>query len=165
MKILFVLVIVFGCSYTGFGMSKNYKRKVSFYQDLLLFCSGLKSDISFFNLKLEKIFQKAQMGYEKEFAHLCEVALFSINSGSSCLVDEEQVSKLAFLSQSEVQAISNFFSILGKSDEKNQRRQTEVYEKMFFDFFENAKEEYKNKGALYGKLGIYTGLFVAILFL
>ena len=96
---------------------------------------------------------------------MCETALSSISCGNSVLIDEKEIKKITFLSQNEVQAISNFFSVLGKSDEKNQRKQTETYEKMFFDFFENAKEEYKNKGTLFGKLGIYTGLFVSILFL
>ena len=165
MKIVFSLIVIFGCSYIGFGMSKTCKRKVVFYHDLLLFCSGLKSDISFFNLKLQKIFQKAQMGYQKDFGYLCEVALSSINNGNNVLLSQEELSRLKFLGQNEMQTLYNFFSILGKSDEKNQNKQTESYEKMFFDFFESAKEEYKNKGTLYGKLGIYSGLFVAILFL
>ena len=146
-------------------MNNNQKRKVTFYQDLLLFCSGLKSDISFFNLKLQKIFQKAQMGYDKEFGFLCETAIKSINSGSTDLICAEDISKISFLDQNERQALLNFFSILGKSDQTNQNKQFEVYEKMFFDFFEKAKEEYKNKGTLCVKLGIYAGLFVAILFL
>ena len=79
------------------------------------------------------------------------------------MLEVEQVSKIKFLSHNECQTIANFFSVLGKSDEKNQSKQTEAYEKIFFECFENAKEDFKRKGTMYGKLGIYTGLFVAIL--
>lgn len=165
MKVILILIIISSCSYVGFGMNKNQKRKMTFYQDLLLFCSGLKSDISFFNLKLQKIFQKAQMGYDKEFGSLCESAIKSINNGSSELICKEDILKISFLDENERQTLLNFFSILGKSDHINQSRQMEIYEKLFFDFFEKAKEEYKSKGTLCVKLGIYAGLFVAILFL
>ena len=163
MKIIFALVVIFGCSYVGFGMSKTSKSKVVFYQDLMLFCSGLKNYICFFNLKLEKIFQTGQMGYAKDFGYLCEIALSSIDCGKSDLIDVDQISKIKFLSSDECQTIAKFFSILGKSDEKNQSKQMEIYEKIFFEYFENAKENFKSKGTLYGKLGVYTGLFVAIL--
>ena len=67
------------------------------------------------------------MGYQKEFGHLCEVALLSITNGQSLLIDQTELEKINFLKQDEVQALANFFAILGKSDGKNQSKQTVVY--------------------------------------
>ena len=161
MKIVLILFVISGCSYAGFGVSKNFKSKVNFYHDMLLFCSGLKCDLSFLKLRLDNVFAKATGG--KEFVFLCEKATQSLKSAKSQLIQYKDLDEIVFLSKKEKQTLYGFFDVLGKSDVANQQMQIDGYEKIFFDCLENAKQEYKTKGALYGKLGIYAGLFVAIL--
>ena len=79
------------------------------------------------------------------------------------MIEYKDIDEIVFLSKKEKQTLYGFFEVLGKSDVSNQQMQICGYEKIFFDCFENAKQEQKTKGVLYGKLGIYTGLFVAIL--
>lgn len=163
MKVVLSLLILCGCTYIGFNAGKNFKRKVKLYEDLLLFCGGVKSKISYFQLKLRDVLQSGRENAGEDFCMICDAADKSIEQGALPILSVENMSELRYLSLTEKEVIANFFSILGASDYKNQTEQINGFEKIFYNAFETAKEDMKIKGGLYGKLGIFTGLFIAIL--
>lgn len=163
MKILFILSVISLSSYVGFSMGGQYKKRVYFYNDLIVFCSGIKNELSFFKTRLSVILEKKDVIYSENFVCLCNVALKSLKSGNYLLLSENNLEFLKFLSYNEKQTVANFFNFLGKSDVKNQKNQIDLYEKIFSDNLEKAKYDYSQKGNLYKKLGVYAGLFLAIL--
>lgn len=163
MKILLILSVISATSFMGFGVGKQYKNKVVFYRDLLLFCAYAKNEVSFFKSKLSVILKNARLNCDDNFNNLCKIANQSLQQGNYVLIEEKSLCFLKFLSFSERQTIANFFNFLGKSDENNQKNQIESYEKIFSDYFEKAKQDCASKAGLYGKLGVYAGLFLAIL--
>lgn len=163
MKILFILSVISLSSYVGFSMGGQYKKRVNFYNDLIVFCSGIKNELSFFKTRLSVILEKKDVIYNENFVCLCNVALKSLKSGNYLLLSENNLEFLKFLSYNEKQTVANFFNFLGKSDVKNQKNQIDLYEKIFSDNLEKAKYDYSQKGNLYKKLGVYAGLFLAIL--
>ena len=163
MKILLILSVISATSFIGFGVGKQYKNKVVFYRDLLLFCAYAKNEVSFFKSKLSVILEKARLNCDKNFNDLCKIANQSLQQGEFVLIEEKNLRFLKFLSFSEMKTVANFFNFLGKSDEENQKNQIEAYEKIFSDYYEKANQDCSSKAGLYGKLGIYAGLFLAIL--
>lgn len=163
MKIFLILSVISATSFVGFGISRQYKNKVVFYRDLLLFCAYVKNEVSFFKSKLSIILEKAMLNCDENFNDLCKIANQSLQQAKFMLIEEKNLYFLKFLSFSERKTIANFFNFLGKSDENNQKNQIESYEKIFSDYFEKAKQDCSLKAGLYGKLGIYAGLFLAIL--
>lgn len=163
MKILLILSVITASSCLGYSCGKQYKNKVVFYSDLLLFCACAKNEVSFFKSKLSVILKKAMFDCGKDLAYLCKIAQKSLQDGDFVLLQEKSLLNLRFLTLNERQTIANFFNFLGKSDEKNQKNQIDTYEKIFSDYFEKAKQDCATKGNLYGKLGVYAGLFLAIL--
>lgn len=163
MKILFVFSVITASSCLGFCCERQYKNKVVFYRDLLLFCACVKNEVSFFKSKLSVILKKVMVNCNKDLEYLCKIAQKSLKDGKFVLIEENCLLSLRFLTLNERQTISNFFNFLGKSDEKNQKNQIDSYEKIFLDYFEKSKQDCSTKGNLCGKLGVYAGLFLAIL--
>jgi len=163
MKILLVLFVISATSFMGFTAGRQYKNKVIFFRDLLLFCVYVKNEVSFFKSKLSDILNKGKLNCNENFNDLCKIANQSLQQGRFVLLEEKNLHFLKFLSFSERQTITNFFNFLGKSDENNQKNQIDSYEKIFSDYSERAKQDYDSKAGLYGKLGVYAGLFLAIL--
>jgi len=162
MKILFCIFAVFGCSYIGFGMSKNFKRKTRLYEDLVVFCGKIKSDIGYFGYTVSQILNNGMKNRGDDFCLICQKVLKRLSLPQSLLTLDD-IKELSFVSDEEKSLICDFFCLLGKTDAKEQSEQSQVFEKIFFEKLEASKEEYKTKGSLYGKLGIYAGLFVALL--
>ena len=163
MKIVLCLVILCGSSYIGFSVNKSYRRRVRLYNDLLLFCGSVKSQISYFKLKLYDVIEKSKRNGGRDFTYICNTAQESLKNNDFPIIKLEDLSQLYFLGENECAVISEFFSVLGSSDCKNQTEQITGFEKIFGSFSETAKTDLKTKGSLYGKLGIFLGLFVAII--
>ncbi len=163
MKILLILSVISASSYVGYSFGRQYKNKVVFYRDLLVFCACLKNEVSFFKNKLSVILEKAMSNCNENFADLCKIAQQSLQEGKYLLVEEKNLSFLNFLTFNEKQTVANFFNLLGKSDGINQKNQIEALENIFLDYFEKAKQDCTSKEGLYKKLGVYAGLFLAIL--
>jgi len=163
MKILLCVVILCGSSYIGFGLTKGYRRRVRLYDDLLLFCGNVKSQISYFQLKLYDVIEKSKQNGGKDFLYICNTAQTSLKHNDFPIIKNKDLHQLFFLAENEAAVICEFFSVLGSSDCKNQTEQISGFEKIFDGLSASAKADSKTKGNLYGKLGVFLGLFVAIL--
>lgn len=59
----------------------------------------------------------------------------------------------------------SFFKDLGKTDIDGVLSHIKMYEKLFSEQYENAKEDILNKGKLYRMLGLFSGLAFVVLFI
>lgn len=162
MKIVLCLIILCGSSYVGFTVGGAYKRKVRLYEDLLLFCGRVKSQVAYFQSRLVDILADTDSG-GAEFRRLCGETKDAVASGRSPLLDAAAVSEICGVSLSDGGTIAGFFEALGGSDGKNQQAVISGYENIFSARLTAARGELKTKGGLSGKLGVFVGLFVVIL--
>ncbi len=162
MKIVLCLIILCGSSYVGFTVGGAYKRKVRLYEDLLLFCCRVKSQVAYFQSRLVDILAETDSG-GAEFRRLCGETKDAVASGRNPLLDASVVSEICGVSLSDGGTIAGFFEALGGSDGKNQQAVISGYENIFSARLTAARGELKTKGGLSGKLGVFVGLFVVIL--
>ena len=162
MKIVLCLIILCGSSYVGFTVGGAYKRKVRLYEDLLLFCGRVKSQVAYFQSRLVDILAETDSG-GAEFRRLCSETKDAVASGRNPLLDASAVSEICGVSLSDGGTIAGFFEALGGSDGKNQQAVISGYENIFSARLTAARAELKTKGGLSGKLGVFVGLFVVIL--
>lgn len=59
----------------------------------------------------------------------------------------------------------SFFKDLGKTDIEGVLSHIKMYEELFSEQYENAKEDILNKGKLYRMLGLFSGLAFVVLFI
>ena len=146
----------------GFTVGGAYKRKVRLYEDLLLFCGRVKSQVAYFQSRLVDILADTDSG-GAEFRRLCGETKDAVASGRNPLLDASAVSEICGVSLSDGGTIAGFFEALGGSDGKNQQAVISGYENIFSARLTAARGELKTKGGLSGKLGVFVGLFVVIL--
>lgn len=67
------------------------------------------------------------------------------------------------LSKKDKAILEEFFSVLGMGDARSQITRCETYLELLKKQEENAEQQVKAKAALYGKLGFFAGLFIAVM--
>lgn len=113
-----------------FTVSGAYKRKVRLYEDLLLFCGRVKSQVAYFQSRLFDILAETDSG-GAEFRRLCGETKDAVASGRNPLIDASAVSEICGVSLSDGGTIAGFFEALGGSDGKNQQAVISGYENIF----------------------------------
>lgn len=164
LKLFFAAVIVCGCSYIGIVLSRRYRKREQVFSDTAVFIDGCKSRIGFQQLPLKDILREAAEGYTSELAPM--LAQFYDLLANSEFVNYDLLSeriKCSCLTKEEVKLYVQFFDSLGKSDVASQLNSLEEFKSAFSKKHDAAADEKRRFGSMYTKLGVLTGLGLAVL--
>ena len=163
MKFVLVGVVLAGVGYIGYGLSRFYKRRKRFFEDLTLFCEKLCVDISFSSETLKTIINQNYENFFKDFKVVLSGYLTYLETNGSTLEAEGLFKKLTIVKPEEKEAILMFFKNLGRLDVCNQVSEITNFKLKFLDFKKGAEEENKKFGSLSLKLMILLGILVVII--
>ena len=163
MQLLACAALTGGCAYLGQLLSRSYRQKVLFWEELQSFCRELRGDIGFLQTKLPDFFKRHQnrssafAEFLGEMQKACEKGEeFSISNASARNV-------ISFFSEEDAALLFAFFGGLGKSDRESQLNSILSFEKVLDEKIAESKREYGKSGVLYQKLSIFLGLLLSVL--
>lgn len=165
MKLVLIILLVVLCGAIGFGISNVYKQRKNFYESYLSFLEILKMEIGFSASKLDEIINKSISNlHNKDFNCLLKNYL-NILSSEASLTNEILFKNIKFLNENEKEDILLFFKNLGKTDVFNQVDIIKSKTESVKGQCEKLKKECEKFCPLYTKLGILSGLFLALIIL
>ena len=165
MKFVLVGIVLLGMGYIGYGLSKFYKKRKRFFEDLTLFCEKLCVDISFSSESLKTIINQNYECFSKDFKIVLNGYLTFLETNGSVLENETLFKKLNVVKDEEKEAILLFFKNLGRLDACNQVAEINNFKLKFLDLKKGAEEENKKFGSLSLKLLVLLGILVVIILL
>lgn len=158
MKIIFLLIIIAGFSYIGYGFSSFYKVRLRFFKDFLNFLEFCQTQITFYHNKIDEIFlefsQQNQCG--KELTKFLQKVKnqFTLNQNISV--------ELFLLNPNEQKLLTNFFNNLGKTSTDKQNELIEFNKSQIKLISNDCEEKAQKFSPLATKLGFLLGLAMAI---
>ncbi|WP_066500270.1 stage III sporulation protein AB [Abyssisolibacter fermentans] len=168
-KILGSLMVVISCSIFGFNIGTKYRIRVNNLNYLLNCIRILETEIVYMsnpvNEALHNIYSKCNKSYSYIFR---DIAIMLEDEDcinvANCfkIVGYKNFKKLAFNSE-DIEIFLSIGSILGTSDRQDQKKHLNAISVQIINQLKEAKEEMKKNEKLYNKLGILTGLSIAII--
>lgn len=144
LKAVGVIVIITVCTVFGFRMSERIRAR---YKTLAEFC-----------LLIGEASDRIRMG--EELLHIFE----SKQARELVLFDQlAPTIKGVGLNKRDRELLEEFFASLGMGDAPSQIRRCETYLELLKKREEQAEQQAKAKASLYGKLGFFAGLFIAVM--
>lgn len=163
MKVILIGIIVLGIGYIGYGISKYYRKRKVFFEDLIFMSERLSVDISFSKDNLYTILSNSIDSYSKDFKKCIEGYLQFLKDNKEDLTDNLLFKNLTLLKKEEKESILFFFKSLGRLDASNQVSEINNFKNKFIYFSEEAINENKKFGTLSFKLSILFALLLLIL--
>lgn len=167
MIIFLYIIIISSCSYIGFGIADYYIKREKIFFEMSRFCEKLKADISFLLMPLEEILETAQEEYNTpvmtEMINICKNYIKQGTSLNSKLLQTSFKSR--YIVTEEKTLICNFFSMLGKSDEKTQIENIQNYNLRFKNAENICQKERKKYSPMSKKLGFLFGITICLFML
>lgn len=164
MKWILSVIIVGCCFYVGFGIADYYKKRENLFSELGIFCSKLKSDISFSSKPIQQILNEMIPTLKSPLKNILQQYRAMILGGQ--FTDFNNINNKissAYLKQNEIEIIIQFLSQLGKSDCDNENATISAFERSFGEFKKECFLEKKKYSSMYIKLSLLIGLFVCII--
>lgn len=153
MKIALIICLFLCCVFAFVKLGDRIFQKSKIFQSLVNFNNEILCDITLFRYgvldklsDLDFVLEKTLKG-AKSRLQACEE--FECNDSR--------------LNQTERDLVTKYVNELGKSDEINQSKIVNYYEKKFEELYDKYKTEYESRSKLFLKLGVLCGAFVVVL--
>ena len=117
MKIALIIVLIGCCTYIGYGFSKYYSNRKTFYLDLILLMDKLKLDIAFSKEKISNIISSYEP-MSKNLKTLCQNFVNMLQQNQ--FNQDSLFENINILKNEEKNTIALFFKTLGRFDLENQ---------------------------------------------
>ena len=158
MHLLILIIIVFGCSYIGYGICNYYKSRYVFFKDFVIFLEICEVQIVFYHNKINTIFANFLENNQcsKEFSNFLRKIQMQFKEHNKIKVDG------VLLNVDEQKMIVNFFNNLGKTNSQNQKEIIEFNKTQFKSKAVECENIVKKNAPLATKLGFLLGLAIAI---
>ena len=155
-KIVFGVLIICVCVYTGYKLTQKYSKRKNFFFSLKDFNRKMISEVSFSKINLLKIIDETD--YKNEFS-------IYLKGFKNYLLNGEKIDRkyLWFLTEDELREIDYYFSNLGKTDKETLIVYLKKSDEKFLDYFEKSEIEYKKYGGLYVKMGFLCGIMIFVI--
>lgn len=163
MKFILMGVVLIGMAYLGFGLSKFYRKRKRFFEDMVFLCGKLCVDISFSSNSLSAIITASMESFSKEFNSMLKAYLDYLNQNGSELSTESLFGKSTLIKDEEKLLFLNFFKSLGRLDASNQIQEIQNFKDKFCEIKALADEENKKFGSLSLKLMLLLGILIVII--
>lgn len=161
MKSVLCIGIIAILGYVGYCLSGFYIQRKKFFQSLLSFILGIKSDINFSSKNLNDILSKVNYA-GRDFNTLISNYKDMLQAAGNESA-EKLFNNITILNQEEKEDIFIFFSKLGKLDVFNQIDSIESFICVVKKHYDEATCECKKYSTLYIKLGIIIGAFISLI--
>ena len=162
MKWVLMAVIFVICVFIGVIFSSKYKKRVQFFSALILLAQKLDVEINYSRERLKKLIESFDEKSKKNLLGVDIAFLEYLDKGGE-LTSEKLFKKSGILKTEEKETVTLFFKNLGRSDVENQTKEIKNSLSRFEKLQSDATNDNKKYGTLGTKLGIITGLVIAIL--
>lgn len=150
-KFLLGAAIVAFCTFLGYLFAGKYRARKSFFFEANAFNEKFLAELKFSRKPVGEFFKTVNA--QGDFARLTEAA----EAGGAAAPD------FSFLSKSEKDFVSEYFSMLGKGDSASQLGYFSAQEQILKEKLFKSEKEAKERSELYTKLGLLFGLAFVIL--
>ena len=163
MKIVAILVIIFGFFIIGCMLADYYKKRNKLFEDLLYFCDLLVGDISFLQHKLINIVDCHLNTFSVSFQNI----LIKFKSYLDNVITSQELQKYIvdnnLINVNEANEIYKFLTTLGRLDVDNELRNIKNYKQLFVKFANCATKESEKYVPMFLKLSLIFGCVIAVL--
>lgn len=162
MKYVFIVLIFGICSGIGYFFSQKYLKRKRFFSSLIALADKLSIQINFSRERLKVLIEDFDANLKKHLLGIDENFILYLDKKAE-LSSELIFKKADCLKNEEKETILLFLKTLGRSDVDNQTKEIQGYISRFGEFKKRADEEQKKYGSLALKLGVISGLFIAVI--
>lgn len=161
MKIILAIVLCAITTTIGYGLSKQYKKRKRFFEDIIDFSNKLSGEMRFRSSFVKDVCNAECDNYGNELSITIKAFVNSLDKKQALNINSIQ--ELSILTSDDKKSISNFFNSLGKYDLKTQLIEFENHKSNFQVQLQGAVEENKKYSSLFTKLGLIIGLAISII--
>lgn len=160
-KLLIIAVCAALGTATGYVVMLSYKKRSCYMSGICALIGEMKRNISYRRDAVTRIAGNYSGSIESALLkkHIEEYATFVAAKDGKLALSR------GYLSADVYSSVCSMFSALGKTDEKSQIDELDMFESVFSGYREKACERVEKYGALAVKLGFLLGLGVGVLFL
>lgn len=162
-KLLGVLCVFLPIASIGFLWSLNIKRKILFYEEMLLLNKNIEIEICYKSNDIFNIAEEASS--DKRYENLFFLKSFKNLKNNYSYENIKNFFKLYKFENSQIKDLTDYFNKIGKSDIENQIKHLKMYEKIFENKKNSLIKKYTEKSKVYKSLSLFFGLGIAILIL
>ena len=170
LKILGLLGIVAACGMAGILKTKDLKRRVILLEDYLRMIIEIKGQINYFRDPLPDIFDKLRKNGDSKAFSLLNGLRDEIGEKGGDMVKIwplkiEETYKNEPLKEDDMDIFRYPGEFMGQTDYDNHIYHFSYVEDKLQKQIENAREELRQKGPMYGRIGFFLGAMIAIIFI
>lgn len=155
-----VSLIAFG-SYFGYFLTRNFRKRASFFSQFREFNERFINEISYFRRPIMDFL--SEYSYKNEFQMLLIDYANEIDKWNCVGLDILKGSKYDFLKNEEKAVVFDYFLMLGRGDSTSQKGYFSAVKDMILKLHTEAILARKRYGDLYIKIGFLCGLLILIL--
>ncbi|MDY2734360.1 stage III sporulation protein AB [Intestinibacter sp.] len=167
---IFLVGMLIGCSYLlGEEISKRYIKRNRQLNDLIRILEIIRMDLSFGMYTLEEIFRNISLKDEYDFKEFFSSFADSLLKEDGKRIEdilEENIDILyrnTYLRKNEIEELRKLILSLGKSELESQERLIDLTVENLKKLTVESKDDIKNKGNLYKKLIVFSGICIGII--
>ena len=161
LKFLSGIAIIVFSTFCGYLLSKRYRRKKLFFQELKAFNERFLSEISYFRRPIREFV--ASFSYQGEFRIFLESFFSMMGKDAINVWNILNLSNFSFLTEEEKGMVSDYFLMLGKGDSLSQKGYFSSMKEPLSKCYIESEKDCKRYGDLYVKIGFLCGLLILIL--
>lgn len=145
-------------------ISKRITNRILFFEQLLIFITGLKERLNYTLSSLSELLHSDQ----KMLAPVLEALVEGLNGCGIKTAAQRAVASIPQsygLNEGDKELVCDFFSLLGTSDCDSQTAHCELYISLIEQMLSSQKDEAAKKSRLMRLLGIFSGIGIGLFFL
>ena len=151
MKIFFGLILLIGCTYSGYFLSQKCTRRKNYYSNFYRFNKQVLNEVSFGKKSIISILSEKKE--KNEFYDLLE---YSLNKKKVLLPEK-------IFNEDDATLLNEYCSILGSGDSLSQKRYLSGIDDRVEIILKECTETEKRYKNLYVKMGFFIGLMIFII--
>ncbi len=161
LRFLSGIAIIAFTTFCGYLLSKKYRQKKLFFQQLKEFNERFLSEIAYYRRPIREFV--AGFRYQGEFNSLLEEFFSTMETRSSNDRKVFDLPDYSFLTAEEKGIVADYFLMLGKGDSISQKEYFSSAKERLFKLQTESEKDCKRYGDLYIKIGFLCGLLILIL--
>ena len=158
-KFLLGITMVAFTTFCGYLLSKKYRKRMLFFQELQVFNERFLSEIAYARRPIKDFVSKYT--FYGEFSNLLADFFACIDDGAPFCGDDLQ--GYTFLKEDEKRFLEEYFRMLGRGDSASQNAYFSSVKATLSSYKNTAETDGKKYGDLYIKIGFLCGLLILIL--
>ncbi len=169
-KLAGAIIVIFSCGVCGFAIRYGYSKRIKLLENMNSCLCVIENEIRYMQNDIEKVILKTIPVSEDLNKHIFNVFLDKLKKSdgeqlSSIWADAvESIKNYSYYIRSDIVTLKKFGNILGCGDIDTQMNNISNFRLLITRQFEAATENYKRIGEHSGKIGVYAGVLVAIIF-